>query len=62
MPKQELFDLAVDLIHQTEKAWLIDDGKKQVWVPKSMAELDKNPDGTYTLTAPERFLQSKDLI
>ena len=60
--KKELYDISVELIHETTKAWLISDGKAEVWIPKSQAELSRENDGTYTLTAPDWFLQSKDLI
>lgn len=31
-------EVTCDIIHETEKAYLIDDGDKQVWVPKSMVD------------------------
>ncbi len=62
MPKRELFDVTVKLIHETEKAFLVDDGKTKAWFPKSLVEMEKNPDGTYTLTAPENFLAEKGFI
>jgi hypothetical protein len=43
----ELFDLAAELRHETEKAYLLHDGTKQAWVPKSQVE--DNGDGTYTM-------------
>jgi hypothetical protein len=61
--KTKLIDLTVTLVHETEKAWLIDDGTKKTWVPKSWAELEKNPDGkTWTLTINEEQALEKELI
>lgn len=61
--KTKLIDLTVTLIHETEKAWLIDDGTKKTWVPKSWAALEKNPDGkTWTLTINEEQALEKELI
>lgn len=58
-----LHDITVQLIHETDKAWLLNDGAKEnVWVPKSWGELDNNPDGTYTLTMPESKCKEKGFI
>ncbi len=63
MPRSELFDITVQLIHQTEKAYLVTaDEDREVWLPKSVCELEPNNDGTYTLTAPAKMLQEKGLI
>jgi hypothetical protein len=47
MPKSELFDMACEIKAETNKAWLLYDGKKQEWIPKSQAE--NNCDGTFTM-------------
>jgi hypothetical protein len=63
MPKSDIFDVAVKLIHETEKAYLVTaDEKEKVWFPKSMCELEENQDGTYTLTAKTFMLKEKGLI
>ena len=46
MPK-ELFDLAAQIRHETEFAYLLFDGTKTEWVPKSQVE--DNHDGTFTM-------------
>lgn len=56
--RSNLTDIAAKVVRETEKAWLIDDGAKQVWIPKSQAE--KNPDNTFTL--PEWMALEKGLI
>lgn len=58
MPKRELFDVAATLIHQTPLAYLLDDGDRQEWVPKSQVE--RNDDGTWTM--PERLAKEKGFI
>lgn len=60
----KLFDITVLVHHETDRAWLVsDDGDKKVWIPKSLAECEKNGDsGTWVLTAPEWILKDKELI
>ena len=70
--RSDLHDVKVELIHETDRAWLVSDGTEQdgekvkVWVPKSQAELDR--DGVarsmnlWTLTAPEWLLKEKGLL
>ena len=48
MAKSELFDMAGEIKVETEKAYLLYDGKKSEWVPKSQVE--NNGDGTFTMT------------
>lgn len=66
--KSDLHDVEVYLHHETDKAWLISrDGKRDgaVWMPKSQAELDRDPRArkpSYTLTAPEQILTDKGLV
>jgi len=45
--EKELFDLAAEVHHETEKAWLLNDGTRKAWVAKSTAE--DNGDGTFTM-------------
>ena len=60
--KSELRDYAVKLITETPKAWLVHDGKKDFWIPKSVGELELNRDGkTYTLTVPAYWAVNKGL-
>lgn len=49
---------------ETEKAFLIHDGAKEIWLPKSMVEfeLDKPGSPIGTATMPEWFAQEKGLI
>jgi hypothetical protein len=59
----DLVDIACQLVHQTELAWLLDCGDtKPVWVPKSVCELDVDSKGVGTVTLPESWAQDKGMI
>ncbi len=60
--KKELFDLNCKQITETDKAIRIDDGKTQCWLPKSMIEIEKERDGTITVTLPMWLAKEKDLL
>lgn len=63
MPSKQLEDISVKLLHETPRAWCVDDGTKRVWIPKSQAELSEvSASGTFTLTAPRWLLKDKGLI
>jgi len=56
---KELHDITATLVHETEKAYLIDDGGKKVWVPKSEVEMSEDES---TFTMPEWIAKDKGLI
>lgn len=58
MSDPRLTDIAAELRHETERAYLIFDGDQEIWLPKSQAE--RNTDGTFTL--PEWLAKEKGLI
>lgn len=58
MSKSELFDMAAEVKVETAKAWLLSDGVKEAWVPKSQAE--DNGDGTFTM--PEWLAKEKGFV
>ena len=62
MPRSELCDITVKLVYETPKAWLVDDGTRKEWFPKSLYECDENSDGTHTLTGPEYMLKDKGFL
>lgn len=64
MPKQELYDITVQVIHETDKAWLVtEDGEKKIWIPKSVGEMSEpKVANTCVLTAPEWILKDKGLL
>ena len=43
----ELVEIAAEIRHETEKAYLLFDGTREAWVPKSQVE--NNNDGTFTM-------------
>jgi hypothetical protein len=58
MPDAKLFDFAAELKHETENAFLVTDGDKDYWLPKSMTE--DNGDGTWTI--PEWIAIEKGIV
>lgn len=57
--RSDLVDVDADLIHETEKAYLIDDGKQRDWVPKAVVEWDKEA-GTFAM--PLRLAMQKGFV
>lgn len=55
---RELYDFAATLKHETDAAFLVTDGIKDYWLPKSMTE--NNGDGTFTL--PEWLAVEKGIV
>lgn len=68
MSRNELVDLTLAILHETDAAILVsDDGteKKAVWVPKSQVEIERlKPSGSNEaiVTMPSWLAQSKGLI
>lgn len=62
--RSDLVDISVVLVHQTERAVLVDHGgDANVWLPRSAIEIEKDANGkTWTVTLPERLAQEKGLI
>lgn len=58
MGRNDLIEVAAEIHHETEKAWLLFDGEREEWVPKSQAE--DNGDGTFTM--PEWLAAAKGFI
>jgi hypothetical protein len=57
---KELAEVKYDaIVHETEKAYLINFGGKEVWLPKSMIEVDID---TMTVTMPERLAIEKEIV
>jgi len=57
--RSDLIDIACELLHETDKAYLIseDGGETKIWVPKSMSEFDHG-----ILTLPEWLATEKGLL
>ncbi len=60
----ELYDFAADMRHETELAWLVHNGEKEVWVPKSLGEWEpaRGKPGHGTMTVPEWWAYQEDLL
>ena len=43
----KLTDIAVEVRYETARAWLVYDGAKEHWLPKSQCE--QNGDGTFAM-------------
>jgi hypothetical protein len=58
--RSDIIDIACVIIHETERAWLIDAGTDDnVWIPKSIGEHDPTDD---TIAMPEWLAIEKGLI
>lgn len=66
MAKSELVDIEARLVHQTEKAYLLDAGhadKRYEWVAKSVVETDVDRSGDSGIfTMPRNIAEEKGLI
>ena len=58
MTDNKLYDFAATLKHETANAFLVNDGDKDYWLPKSLTEY--NNDGTFTV--PEWLAVEKGLV
>jgi hypothetical protein len=58
MADPRLVDIMADLKHETDKAFLVNDGDQDVWLPKQYVE--NNQDGTFTM--PEWLAIDKGLV
>jgi hypothetical protein len=56
--RNQLVEIAAEIVHETEKAYLLFDGARKEWVPKSVTQ--DNEDGTFTM--PEQLAQEKGFI
>lgn len=59
--KSDLVDIECQLKRETLHAWLIFDGSRAVWIPKSKAKLAEDKSG-YIITMPEWLAADKELI
>ena len=67
MPDSKLIDIAVELRHETSKAYLVHDGDGPIWLPKSQCEVYDNGVNNggskfVTVTLPEWLAREKGLI
>jgi hypothetical protein len=56
----KLADVEYDeIVHETEKAFLFNIGGKEVWLPKSLIEVDYE---SKTITLPEKWAIEKEIV
>ena len=55
----DIIEIARELRHETDKAYLLFDGDKEVWVPKANSEWDAH---SKTMQMPEWMAMQKGLI
>jgi RNase P/RNase MRP subunit p29 len=56
-----LTDVAGEIVAETDKAILLDDGRAKAWLPKSMIEITRKSGRSVVVTLPESLAISKDL-
>ena len=57
--RSNIIDIVGELRRETEKAYCVFDGTKEVWLPKSQVEYDPD-DGTFAM--PEWLAMDKGLL
>ena len=62
MSKSDLVDITCMVKHETKAAWLINDGAKDVWIPKSQCEVEIVGTAAAIATMPEWLAHEKGLI
>lgn len=58
-------ELCLDIIHETEMAYLLDDGDIREWVPKSLLEWEGHspkPGDTVVFKMPENIAEEKGFV
>lgn len=60
--RSDIVDITADLRHETEAAWLVFDGARQAWLPKSMVELEIVRGSLCEIALPEWLAREKALI
>jgi len=58
-----LVDISCELLHETADAWLVtDDGEREIWIPKSLSEFERQKGNMGELTLPEWKAKQAGLI
>jgi len=60
--RSDLVDISCTVKNLTERAVLIDDGTRQVWLPLALVEVDHQPLKASTVTLPEWLAKERGLI
>jgi hypothetical protein len=62
---KETVEVAVEILEEREASWLVSDGDREVWIPKSQIEDSKDEltEGVHTtIEIPEWLAQDRGLI
>lgn len=60
--ESDIIDLKVQILHERDKAILVDDGDRKVWLPKSMIEFEPDAGTLSIVSLPEWLARDKELI
>jgi RNase P/RNase MRP subunit p29 len=61
-PRAGLFEVTGRIVHETDKALLLDDGTVREWVPKSKVKVEQRRDGTVEVAMPEWLARDKGYV
>lgn len=61
MPDPKLIDLALEYRYETARAYLVNDGHQDIWLPKSQVEMHEEGKA-HIFTMPEWLASTKGLI
>jgi len=56
------FAIDCTIEHESEKAVLINDGNQNIWLPKSVIEIDRSGDGTAVVNVPNWLANKRGLM
>jgi RNase P/RNase MRP subunit p29 len=62
MTDSKLVDIACFVRTETARAWRINDGHREVWIPKSQCEVEVIGTASAIATMPEWLAKEKELI
>lgn len=62
--KRQFVEIECKILRETEKAFLVGDGKTSAWLPKSMVEWHPKASGSLsgTMVVPESLATDKGLV
>jgi len=60
--KSDLVDIKCRVIRETDKAWLVDDGRRREWLPKSQCEIEFVSERLSVATMRQWLARDKGLI
>lgn len=61
-PHAGKIEIAARIVYETAKAYRLNDGTQEFWVPKTKVGIERNRDGTVAAFLPEWLAKEKGLI